>query len=338
MQRFRRKRIAIDLGSRHIRIASTPDFEISEDVFVAALLSVQYKKKTAQRLVGVGKEIRLDAVGAEKEKDGDIELVWPVRQGRVTDYVVTQGVLRHFLAAKRIKVSGHLSVIGPMFDQTVISVPCSGFDAEARIRRDLTRQALNNRGKIGIAEDMLAIWASQPDLAVDAEAVVIISLGAGASQIGVVEAGELKSYRFIPYGGDKIDEHLQQHIWTEDRQWIDLDLCRLTKEGRGSLEEGRHYFSEAQSAENAPISDSDLRIVLGQAMQPIVTELRWFLNSPDTVQRLHRLRYPIQLAGGMANLPGVDRWLAQELDVPVQIVPQPEQAVIRGMIAMLGKV
>ena len=331
---FRRKRIAIDLGSRHIRIASTPDFEISEDTFVAALLSTQSQRKSTQRLVGMGKEIRLEAVRAEKEKGGDIELVWPVREGRVVDNVVAEGLLRHFLAGQRIKTSGRLSVFGPMFDEVIISVPIGGGHAEARIRRDLTQQALGNRGKIGLTQDLLAIWAAQSDLAVAVETTVVVSLGAGASQIGVVEAGELKNSRFIPYGGDKIDEYIQHHIWAENGQWVDLDLCRSAKEGRGLLGEGWNNAS-ATHTENVPISDSDLRIVLGQAMQPVVTELRWFLNSPDMAQRLRRLGRPIQLAGGMANLPGMDRWLAQELDVPVQTVPQPEQAVIRGMIKML---
>jgi len=167
---------------------------------------------------------------------------------------------------------------------------------------------------------------------------MIIDIGGGTTDIAVISLGGIVRSKNLKVAGDKMNSDIINYIRGEFKILIGertaeqakIDICKVLQDGE-SLESsvrGRDLVSGLPR--EVVITESDVREAIAQSVDTIVEAAREVLETtpPEVVADI--MRSGIYLAGGGALIRGIDKLLAQELQIPVKIAPDPLTAVARG--------
>ena len=131
------KQLGIDLGTANVLVYVRGRGIVINEPSVVAISAKTGKVKA------VGLEAR-NMLGREPQET--IEVVRPMRDGVIADYVVTQEMLKYFIN----KASGRVSVVRP---EVMICVPAGVTGVERRAVRDARAHAPRPRGAAAAAPD-----------------------------------------------------------------------------------------------------------------------------------------------------------------------------------------
>ena len=134
---------------------------------------------------------------------GNIEAIRPLRDGVIADFEVAQEMIRHFIR----KVHKRRSFASP---QIVICVPSRATPVERRAIREAAESAGARRVFL-IEEPMAAaIGANLP--VTEATGSMVVDVGGGTTEVGVLSLGGIVYSRSIRVGGDKMDESIIAYV------------------------------------------------------------------------------------------------------------------------------
>jgi len=137
------------------------------------------------------------------------------------------------------------------------------------------------------------------------ETVMLLNIGASVTNINILENGISKVVRDIFIAGETFTNAIQRGLQ------VDYKTAEELKENKGLI----------VSAEQGEAAEEDVRISM--AMVPVVHELvaeikrsiDYYQAPTEGEMRVER----VLLSGGSANLKHIDRFLASELNIPVEI-------------------
>jgi rod shape-determining protein MreB len=184
--------IGIDLGTATVLIYVKGKGIVLKEPSVAAV----------DKLTG-----KLFAVGYEAQRmigrtPGNIVAVRPLRDGVISDYDVTEKMLKSFLS--KINIS---RIFKP---NIMICVPSGVTDVEERAVKDATIQAGAKKAFI-IEEPIAAAIGSGIDIS-QPNGTMIVDIGGGTSDIAVISLGGVVVSTSIKVAGDKFDEAIIKFI------------------------------------------------------------------------------------------------------------------------------
>src|SRR5438552_5396288 len=161
-------------------------------------------------VVAVGDDNRIVAVGEEAREmigrtPGNIRAIRPMKDGVIADYVITEAMLRYFIA--KATGAGRLSFSRP---EVMISVPAGVTSVEKRAVRDAALKA-GARDAYLIEEPLAAaIGANVPISGPSGN--MIVDIGGGTTEIAVMALGGIVVADSLRVGGTKFDEALANYI------------------------------------------------------------------------------------------------------------------------------
>ncbi len=188
--------IGIDLGTASILVYVKGRGIVAKEPSVVAI------DKNTNRLLAVGSEAQ-QMLG---RTPGNIVAVRPLREGVISDYSVTERMLRYFI--QRVTKKGILSSI--FKPRVVICVPSGVTEVEERAVIDAGMQA--GAGRVYLIEEPLAaaigvgIDISQPC------GSMVVDMGGGTSDIAVISLGGIVHSESIKIAGDTFDEAIIKYI------------------------------------------------------------------------------------------------------------------------------
>lgn len=188
--------IGIDLGTSSVLICVKGRGIIANEPSVVAI------DKDTNRLLAVGREAR-EMLG---RTPGSIVAVRPLREGVISDYSVTERMLKYFI--QRASKSGAFA--GFFKPSVVICVPSGITEVEERAVIDAATQA--GAGKVHLIEEPLAaaigvgIDITQPC------GSMVVDLGAGTSDIAVISLGGIVHSDSIKIAGDTFCDSIVKYI------------------------------------------------------------------------------------------------------------------------------
>ncbi|MUV38666.1 MreB-like protein [Lentibacillus sp. JNUCC-1] len=192
---FSNAEIGIDLGTANILIyTKTKGIVLNEPSIVA--IDVNSKK-----VIAVGEEAK-QMVGKTPQ---NIVAIRPLRDGVIADYDITAQMLKAFL--KKVSRKAGLSMRKP----TVVVCTPSG---STTVERRAIHNAVSSYGAkhVHLIEEPIAA-AIGADLPVEEPiANVIVDIGGGTSEVGIISFGGVVSCQAVRSGGDKMDEEIINHI------------------------------------------------------------------------------------------------------------------------------
>jgi len=188
--------LSIDLGTANtIVIAKGKGIIINEPSVVA----VKMEKYGQQRVLAVGREAK-EMVG---KTPGNIKAIRPMRDGVIADFDMTEKMIRKFIE----KAHGRSSLISP---RIIICIPYGLTQVERKAVRESAMSA-GAREVYLIDEPMAAAIGAGIDIR-EPKGNIVVDIGGGTTEIGVISLGGLVLCRSIRVAGDKIDRAIMDYV------------------------------------------------------------------------------------------------------------------------------
>jgi rod shape-determining protein MreB len=275
------------------------------------------------RLVAFGNE----AVALRGRCAGDVAIVRPVSHGQLADIDITAAVARNLLRVARTSSVGQVNVL------------CCASGAATSVQRRALDQVFKQAGtdSVHFVEQQLAV-ALGAGLAVgEPVASMVVDVGGGTTEIGILALGGLVAGQCVPIGGGDFDEAIRRFCIREYDLVIDLETAEAVKCAiasawvtRDDKAEVRGRDASSGVARSAVISRSEVADALTPCLSQILGAAASCIASspPDLANDL--LNRGLYLAGGGALLQGFAQRLASATGVPVHLVEDPERCAIAG--------
>jgi rod shape-determining protein MreB len=312
------KKIGIDLGTVNVLVYVKGKGIVLQEPSVVAI-SVSENK-----IVAVGSEAR-EMLDRTPET---IEVMRPLRNGVIADYVVTEAMLRYFIR----RVSGRT----PFKPQIMISVPVGVTSVESRAVHEAAIEA-GGREVYLIPEPLAAAYGAGMPIGTPTGNMVI-DIGGGASEAAVISMNEIVVSDSVRMGGVRIDESIINYIRRKYNLLIGAPTAEEIKIEIGSalplIEELSMEVQGRDQVAGLPktitITSSEVTEAIAEPMAAIVNVVRAVLERTPPELSSDIIDRGIAVLGGGAMLRNIDRLLTQETGVPCYVTEEPISRVAVG--------
>lgn len=260
----------------------------------------------------------------------------PLVDGVISDFEVTEQMLKYFIR----KVHQGRFNLAPR-PRVVIGVPSGGTEVERKAVEDASRNA-GAREAFLIEEPMAAAIGARLPVQ-DASGSMIVDIGGGTTEMAVIALGGAVVSRSLRTAGNELDENIIQYTREEFNLLIGERRAEQIKIAIGSawpLKEplqaklkGRDLVTGLPK--EVIISDSEVRKAVSRSIRTLVSNIKATIEEtpPELVADI--MDRGIVLAGGGALLRGLDRLIARETGMRVEVAADPLTCVARGTGAVL---
>jgi len=315
------KDVGIDLGT-----ANTLVYVKGRGIVINEPSVVAVNKRTGQ-ILAIGKEAK-KMVG---KTPGHIVATRPLVDGVVSDFEVTQQMLRYFIE----KVHQESFSLLPR-PRVLIGIPSGVTEVEKRAVIDAAVNA-GAREAYLIDEPMAAaIGARLP--VIDAAGNMVVDIGGGTSEIAVISLGGVVASRSLRIAGDEMNEDVIRYMRDEFNLLIGEKTAEEVKITVGSayaqkqpLEipvRGRDLVSGIPK--EVVVNDEQIREALSRSIRIIVNSIKTIIEETPPELLADIMQKGIILAGGGSMIRGLDRYVAEQTEVTVHLMEDPLTAVVRG--------
>ena len=236
--------LAIDLGTANTLIFARDKGIVLDEPSVVAIRHEggPHGKKVIQ---AVGRE----AKAMLGKVPGNIEAIRPMKDGVIADFVITEQMIKQF-----IKMVHPRTLFTPS-PRIIICVPCGSTQVERRAIKDAA-EAAGATAVYLIEEPMAAgIGAGLP--VSEASGSMVVDIGGGTTEVGVISLGGMVYKGSVRVGGDKFDEAIISYIRRNYGMLIGEPTAEAIKKNIGSAFPG----SEVREIEGADRSAEPRRHV-----------------------------------------------------------------------------
>ena len=324
--------LAIDLGTANTLIyVRTQGIVLDEPSVVAIRLEGgPNARKTIQ---AVGKEAK-DMLG---KAPGSITVIRPMKDGVIADFTVTEQMLKQFI--KKV----HDSRLFSPSPRIIICVPCGSTQVERRAIRESAIGA--GASQVYLIEEPMAaaIGAGLP--VSEATGSMVVDIGGGTTEVGVISLGGMVYSGSVRVGGDKFDEAIINYIRRNYGMLIGEVTAERIKKQIGSAFPGSEVkeieVKGRNLAEGIPrsftISSNEILEALTEPLNQIVSAVKSALEQTPPELGADIAEKGMVLTGGGALLRDLDRLLMEETGLPVIVADDPLTCVVRGSGMALEK-
>ncbi len=314
--------LAIDLGTANtLVLIKGRGICINEPSVVA----IQYDKHGQQRILAVGQEAK-DMVG---KTPGNIKAIRPMKDGVIADFEITEMMIRYFIE-KAHKRKGFFS------PRIIICVPYGLTQVERRAVKDSAENA-GARYVYLIEEPMAAaIGAGIP--VKEPNGNLVVDIGGGTTEIGVISLGGLVLSKSIRVAGDNLDQAIVDYIKRNfnlligDRVAEELKITIGTaiplEEDISTSVRGRDQVEG--SLVSIEVTSEHIRSAMKDSLEEVAQALQDVLEKTPPELAGDIVENGIVLTGGGALIRGLDKYLSDIVNLPVYIAEDPLLAVAKG--------
>lgn len=285
------------------------------------------REKSTRRVLAVGAEAK-EMVG---KTPGNIVVIRPLRDGVISEFDVTELMLRYFIHKAHRQVSMPLPR-----PRVVIGIPSGVTEVEKRAVREAALKA-GAREAYLVEEPMAAaIGAGLP--ITEAQGSMIVDVGGGTTEVAVFALKGIVVSKSLRVAGDELDEDIVQYARQKynlsisermaERVKINIGSAYPLPEERTMAMRGRNLISGLP--EEIEISSIEIREALSRSVNIIVDVVRDALDEtpPELVSDL--METGICLAGGGGQLKGLAERISDETHIRAWVAQDPLTCVARG--------
>ena len=257
-----------------------------------------------------------------------IVAVRPLRQGAITDFEVTQEMIR--LLLKRVGVNRFNR------PRVVICVPSAITAVEKRAVTEAARKAGATEAQL-IEQPMAAAIGAGLHIH-EPMANMVVDIGGGTSEVALISLGGIVALQAVRVGSFDIDASIITYIRREYGIAIGEQTAEEIKILIGSAyptpDEVRAEVRGRELMSGLPktviLSAAEVRTAIAEPVNTMVDSVLSCVAEapPELAQDL--IERGIFLVGGGSLLKGLDLRLAEETEVPVRMVRQPLESVVLG--------
>lgn len=311
--------VGIDLGTANVLVYIKGKGIVLNEPSVVAI------NKDTDEILAVGEDAR-QMLG---RTPSNIIAVRPLRDGVVSDYDITERMLKYFIK----KTCGSGRFFKP---RIMICVPSGVTDVEKRAVREAAQQA---GGKdVYLMEEPVAaaigagIDISKPD------GVMVIDIGGGTTDIAVISLGGIVASTSVKMAGDKFDEAIIKYMRKEHKLYIGERTAEELKMTIGTafprdevvIKECRGRDLVTGLPKSVEVTSDEMMSALEEAMVTITEAVHNVLERTPPELAADISNSGIVITGGGALLYGIDKRIEDRTGIKVIIAEDPKSCVAIG--------
>lgn len=313
--------IGIDLGT-----ANTLVYVRGKGIVINEPSVVAVNQKTGQIL----------AIGSEAKKmvgrtPGYITATRPLVQGVVSDFEVTEEMLRYFIKKVHEKTSALFAR-----PRVVIGIPSQITEVERRAVEDAAKNA--GAREVYLVEEPMAAAIGVHLPVQEAVGSMIVDIGGGTTDIAVISLGGIVVSKTLRIAGDKFNDDIIRFIRDEYKLLLGERTAEAVKIAIGSAYElpesmettvrGRDLITGLPR--EIVVDDSEIRRALRHSIAVLVNAVKTAVEATPPELVADMMQRGIILVGGGSLLRGMDKLLQEETKIAVHIAEDPLTSVVRG--------
>ena len=322
--------IGIDLGTASILVYLKGRGIIAKEPSVVAI------DKDTNRLLAVGTEAQ-QMLG---RTPGNIVAVRPLRSGVISDYTVTERMLKYFI--QRATKGGIMSTL--FKPRVVICVPSGVTEVEERAVIDAAMQA--GAGKVHLIEEPLAAAIGVGIDISQACGSMLVDIGGGTSDIAVISLGGIVHSESLKIAGDAFDEAIIKYIRRKynilvgERTAEELKIkigCVIKRDKLLAMDiRGRSLISGLPKT--LQVASDEMYEAISEVATIIVEKIKGVFEDtpPELVGDISARG--IILTGGGSLLYGMSRFIENETGIKTIIADDAEECVTFGTGKVLDNI
>jgi len=317
--------MAIDLGTANTLIYVRGKGIVLDEPSVVAIRQ-EGGPNSKKSIQAVGKEAK-QMLG---KTPGNITAVRPMKDGVIADFTVTEQMLKQFI--KKV----HESRLFSPSPRIIICVPCGSTQVERRAIREAAIEA--GASQVYLIEEPMAA-AIGADLPVaEATGSMVVDIGGGTTEVGVISLGGMVYSGSVRVGGDKFDEAIINYIRRNYGMLIGETTAETVKKEIGSAFPGSEVremeVKGRNLAEGIPrsftISSNEILEALTEPLNQIIGAIKSALEQTPPELGADIAEKGLVITGGGALLRDLDRLIMEETGLPVIVADDPLTCVVRG--------
>ncbi|MFL6739436.1 MAG: rod shape-determining protein [Sphingomicrobium sp.] len=317
--------LAIDLGTANTVVYLRDRGVVIQEPSVVAL---EYGNGLPRvRAVGDDAKLMLGKTPA------NLRTIRPLRNGVIADLEVAEQMIKHFMT----KAVGGRGRFGSKAE-VVMCVPSGSTSVERRAIRDAASNAGASHVRL-IEEPMAAaIGAGMP--VADPIGSMVVDVGGGTTEVGVISLQGLAYSRSERVGGDKMDEAIMSYIRrthnlqigeaTAERIKKEAGIARVPSDGKGMTVIVKGLHVEKGVPREIELTQAEIARALSEPVARIVHAVREALEHTEPEIAADIIDVGITMTGGGSLLRDIDLVLADETGLPVCVADNPLQCVALG--------
>jgi rod shape-determining protein MreB and related proteins len=311
--------LAIDLGTANTLIYARGQGIVLNEPSVVAI------DITDGRPVAVG----LEAKRMIGRTPGRIKTVRPLKDGVIADFEVCEKMLRFFI--QKVHASRWNK------PRMVICVPSGITGVEQRAVQDAAEYAGARKPVFIIEEPMAAAIGS--DMPVhEPSGNMIVDIGGGTTEVAVISLGGIVTAQSVRVAGDELDDAVMQYVKKEfslaigDRTAEEIKIHMgsawpLNDEMTADIR-GRDLISGLPRT--VALTTEQVREAMAEPVSAIIDAVKTTLDKTPPELAADIMEQGIMTTGGGALLSGLQRRLAHETGMPINMAPEPLYSVVIG--------
>lgn len=315
------KRIGIDLGTANVLVYERGRGVVLDEPAVVAIT------ERDNTVVAVGDEAR----GMIGRHPGSIQVIRPMRDGVIADYLITEAMLRYFIT----QVVGRFNPIRP---EVMICVPVGVTGVERRAVRDAAEAAGARRPAHLIPEPLAAAIGAEIPVG-SARGHMVVDIGGGRTEAAVISMFGIVASDSVRVAGDRFDDAIAQHIKRRHNLLIGERTAEEVKLAIGSaiadpdddpIAQVRGRDQITGLPRTIGVRSSEVTHALQDHLAVVVQTVRRVLEQTPPELASDVIDRGIVMTGGGALLRRLDELIRHETGVPVHVAEEPLTCISRG--------
>ncbi|ASW44048.1 rod shape-determining protein [Clostridium isatidis] len=314
-----RSDLGIDLGTATVLVYAKGKGIILKEPSVVAI------NKNNNKVLAVGEEARR-MIG---RTPGNIIAVRPLRDGVISDYDITERMLKEFIR----KAYGKSKFTAP---KVMICVPSQATEVEKRAVIDAARNT--GAKKVHLIEEPLAAAIGAGLDITKPSGSMVVDIGGGTTDIAVISLGGVVVRSSIKVAGDTFDDAIIKYVRNKYKIMIGEKTAEELKINIGSAFNGSKDETATVKGRNlitglpdeVMISSAEINEALREAVSLIVDNVKLVLEKTPPELAADIIEKGIVMTGGGALLNGLDKLIEHETGVCAEVAPNSIEAVAEG--------
>lgn len=320
-----RGNLGIDLGTATVLVYAEGKGIILKEPSVVAI------NRNNNKVLAVGEEAR-KMIG---RTPGNIVAVRPLRDGVISDYEITEKMLKEFIR----KAYGKSKITAP---KVIVCVPSQATEVEKRAVIDAARNS--GAKKVNLIEEPLAAAIGAGLDITKPNGSMVVDIGGGTTDIAVISLGGIVVRSSIKVAGDSFDDAIIKYVRNKYKIMIGEKTAEELKVTVGSaLKDSRNLTTTMKGRnlitglpDEISITSNEINEALKESVSLIVDSVKSVLEKTPPELASDIIERGILMTGGGSLLFGLDKLIEIETGVNVEVANNSVEAVVEGTGKVLG--
>jgi cell shape determining protein, MreB/Mrl family len=311
--------IGIDLGTTNILVSAKGKGIVLKEPSVVAY------DKDADKIKAIGEEAR-QLIG---RTPGNITVIRPIRQGVISDYLITERMLKYFIQ----KSMGRRMFRKPRIN---ICVPSGVTAVEKKAVEEATYQA--GAREVNIIEEVVAAAIGAGIDITRPFGNMIVDIGGGTTDVAVVSLGDIVVSTSVKVAGDDFDQAIIRYVKRQHNLFIGEQTAAAIKMKIGNVYpqvelelmtvKGRNVISGLPKT--VTLTSEEIRVAFKEVTNQIAEAVQGVLEITPPELANDISSRGIVLTGGGSLIKGMEELIEEATGINAMVAERPDCAVVIG--------